>query len=64
MTKLMTETLYLKVDPETKSKLESLATGSDMSKVIRSLILREWDTKNNCVRVPIIGKIGENHANL
>jgi predicted transcriptional regulator len=59
MTKLMTETVILKVDPETKSKLESLAKDSDKSKVIRSLILREWDTQNDSIRVPIVGKIGE-----
>jgi hypothetical protein len=30
-----------------------------MSKVIRNLILREWDVKNNSIRVPLIGTIGK-----
>ena len=59
MTKLMTEKIFIKVDPETKSKLENLAKDSDMSKVLRNLILREWDEKNDCIRVPLIGTIGK-----
>ena len=56
MTKRMTEQVLIKFDPETRSKLDNLAEGSDMSKVIRGLILREWDVKNNSIRVPVAGK--------
>ena len=56
MTKRMTEQVLIKFDPETRLKLDNLAEGSDMSKVIRGLILREWDDKHNSIRVPIIGK--------
>ena len=54
MTKLMTETVIIKIDEETKSKLDKLAVGSDRSKVIRNLILREWDYQHDSIRVPII----------
>ena len=56
MPKIMTERLLIKLDKETRSKLDDLAEGSDMSKVIRGLILREWDVKNNSIRVPVAGK--------
>ena len=59
MTKRMTEQVLIKFDPETRSKLDNLAEGSDMSKVIRNLVLREWDVKHNSVRVPLVGTIGK-----
>lgn len=59
MTKRMTEQVLIKFDPETRSKLDNLAEGSDMSKVIRGLILREWDEKNDCIRVPLVGTLGK-----
>ena len=59
MAKRMTEQVLIKFDPETRSKLDNLAEGSDMSKTIRGLILREWDVKNNSIRVPLIGTIGK-----
>ena len=59
MTKRMTEQVLIKFDPETRSKLDNLAEGSDMSKVIRGLVLREWDDKNNSIRVPLVGTIGK-----
>ena len=52
----MTKKVIFYADEETRSKLDDLAKDSDMSKVIRGLILREWDVKNNSIRVPIIGK--------
>lgn len=58
MTKVMTQTVIFKTDPETESKLDDLSKDSDRSKVIRALILREWDVKNNSIRVPIEGKFG------
>jgi hypothetical protein len=47
------------MDEETLGKLRAI-TGEkgDMSKIVRALILREWDTQFNSIRVPIVGKIG------
>jgi hypothetical protein len=59
MTKLMTEIITIKTDPETKAKLEKLSEGSDMSKILRSLILREWDVQHDSIRVPLVGTIGK-----
>ena len=53
----MTKKVIFYADEETRSKLDNLAEDSNMSKVIRNLILREWDVKNNSIRVPIIGKL-------
>ena len=56
MEKRMTKKILINLDGETESKLDNLAEGSDMSKVIRGLILREWDDKHNSIRVPVAGK--------
>jgi len=58
MTQLMTEQINIKLDHETLSKLERLAECSDKSKVIRALILKEWDLQHDSIRVPLVGKIG------
>jgi hypothetical protein len=55
----MTTKILINLDAETESKLNDLAKKSDKSKVIRNLILREWDTKNNSIRVPLVGTIGK-----
>jgi len=57
--KLMTKKILINLDQETESKLNDLSKDSDMSKVIRNLILREWDVKNDCIRVPLIGTLGK-----
>jgi hypothetical protein len=56
--KIFSEQVNIKFDPETAAKLKSLATGSDMSKVVRRLVLQEWDRVNDSIRVPIEGKFG------
>ena len=55
----MTEIVTIKTDPETKAKLEKLSEGSDMSKILRALILREWDVQHDSIRVPLVGTIGK-----
>lgn len=57
--KQMTTKILINLDAETESKLNDLSKDSDKSKVIRNLILREWDTKNNSIRVPLVGTIGK-----
>ena len=57
--KRMTKKILINLDSETQEKLADLVKDSDQSKVIRALILREWDVKNDCVRVPLIGTIGK-----
>ena len=59
----MTKKVIFYADEETRSKLDNLAEGSDMSKVIRGLILREWDDKHNSIRVPVAGKLN-NHTTI
>ena len=56
--KQMTTKILINLDAETESKLNDLSKDSDKSKVIRALILKEWDNKNNSIRVPLIGTIG------
>lgn len=55
----MTEIVVFKTDAETKSKLEMLSEGSDKSKLLRALVLREWDARNDSIRVPVLGKLSK-----
>jgi hypothetical protein len=57
--KQMTTKILINLDAETESKLNDLSKDSDKSKVIRALILKEWDIKNDSIRVPLIGTIGK-----
>ena len=57
--KQMTTKILINLDAETESKLNDLSKDSDKSKVIRALILKEWDIKNDCIRVPLIGTLGK-----
>jgi hypothetical protein len=57
--KQMITKILINLDQETESKLNDLSKDSDKSKVIRALILKEWDVKNDSVRVPLIGTIGQ-----
>ena len=57
--KQMTKKILINLDQETLEKLNDLAKDSNMSKVIRALILREWDVKNDSIRVPKEGYIGK-----
>jgi hypothetical protein len=57
--KRMTKKILINLDHETESKLYDLSKDSDKSKVIRALILLAWDVKNDSIRVPLVGKIGQ-----
>ena len=57
MTKLMNKRINIMLDAETKRKLDKLSESSDKSKIIRSLILREWDYQHDSIRVPLISNL-------
>lgn len=57
MTKLMTETVIIKVDTETLQMLNALAKETDRSKAIRFLIHKEYEARTGMVRVNITKKL-------
>ena len=56
----------LRMNDETRKKLEALATSNQwsMSEEIRALVLKEYERRTDTVRVPVVGKVNINNGKV